>query len=163
MGSRIQFAGDIHGAVGTLLERPSAMAALRDDPSLDVTAVDEFLRFAGPALIMVRRVVAPHRRAGHTLEPGQRAYLAIAAANRDSAVFERPDELDLTRNPNPHLGFGWGRHHCVGAPLARLETRVALRMLLDRFPDFEARGAGPVWGGSVIGRAVTALPITTGS
>jgi cytochrome P450 len=77
-------------------------------------------------------------------------YLSMTAANRDADVFPDPDRLDLRRDPNPHLGFGWGLHHCLGAPLARLESRVVFRKLLDRFPNIEPVGAA-AWGDSVIG------------
>jgi cytochrome P450 len=87
-------------------------------------------------------VAIPHVRGGRELARGDTVFLAIAAANHDPAVFAAPAELDLERAPNPHLGFGWGPHFCLGANLARLEARVALRTLLERFPKL--RGAAPV-------------------
>jgi cytochrome P450 len=149
----------ISNAVGTLLERPGALARLGADPGLDATAVEELLRYAGPAQVMVRRVVEAHERAGQWLEAGDTVYLAIAAANRDPDVFESPDELDLARQPNPHIGFGWGLHHCLGAPLARLETRIALRRLLERFPDLAPGDGRGVWRGGAIGRSLDRVPI----
>jgi cytochrome P450 len=77
----------------------------------------------------------------------------------DPDVFESPDELDLARQPNPHIGFGWGLHHCLGAPLARLETRIALRRLLERFPDLAPGDGRGVWRGGAIGRSLDRVPI----
>ena len=88
-------------------------------------------------------------------------YLVILAANRDPAVFGDPDTFDMTRDPNPHLGFGWGLHHCLGAALARLEARIALRRLFERFPKLTL--TEPVrWGGGVIGRSVWSVPVSSG-
>lgn len=144
----------LSNALATLLAHPDALARLRAGPDLDASAVEELLRFEGPAKAMVRRVGETHERAGRRLEAGDRVYLGILAANRDPAVFERPDDLDLARHPNPHLGFGWGLHHCLGAPLARLETRIALRRLLDRFSVIEPVGPPPAWVGGPLGRGV---------
>ena len=127
-------------ALGLLLERPQLAAWLRDHPEADATAVDEFLRVVGPARTMVRKVAADHERGGQQLRRGQNVFLSIAAANHDPAVFERPAEIDLERDPNPHFGFGWGLHFCLGATLGRLEARIALRALLERFPALAAEG-----------------------
>jgi len=80
----------------------------------------------------------------------------LLAASNDPTVFAEPDRLDVGRQSNPHLGFGWGIHHCLGAALARLETEVALRRLFDRFPALRLDGRVR-WGGGVLGR-VALLP-----
>jgi cytochrome P450 len=78
-------------------------------------------------------------------------FLSIAAANHDPAVFAEPQVLDLARDPNPHLGFGWGLHHCLGASLARMEARIALARLVERFGRFEADGTIPPLRGNLMG------------
>jgi cytochrome P450 len=132
----------IDNALGILLERPELAEQLRSDPELWAPAVEEFMRVIGPARSMVRKVATPHTRAGCELAPQDTVLLSIAAANHDESVFSAPAEIDLAREPNPHLGFGWGPHFCLGANLARLEARVALQTLLERFPRL--RAAEPV-------------------
>lgn len=141
-------------AVQVLFEHPGERARLAADGRLDVTAVDELVRFEGPAKVMVRRALEPVELGGASIGRGDTVFVVIGAANRDPAVFAEPDRLDLGRDPNPHLGFGWGIHHCLGAPLARLEARVALRRLLGRFPDLRPAADPPTgWGGGTIGRS----------
>lgn len=120
-----------------LLERPALVEWLRENPERTSSAVEEFMRVAGPARSMPRKVTVAHERGGQRLEPGQNAFLGIVAANHDPAVFADPAVIDPERDPNPHMGFGWGLHFCLGANLARLETRVALNSLLQRFERFE--------------------------
>lgn len=129
-------------SLALLLEEPDRMRWLREHPEGYATAVEEFMRVGGPARTMPRKVSATHVRGGRTLEAGQNAFLCIAAANHDAGVFHEPGVIDLARDPNPQLGFGWGVHFCLGANLARLEATVALRTLLERFPRLQ--GAGPV-------------------
>jgi cytochrome P450 len=130
-------------ALGILLQRPDLLAWLRDHPESDSTAFDEFMRVRGPARAIPRKTAIDHVRGGQQLRAGQNMFLCVAAANHDEAVFERPAEIDLTRTPNPHLGFGWGLHYCLGSNLARLEARIALRTLFERFPTISALGEVP--------------------
>lgn len=139
--------------VGLLLERPDLLAWLRDHPEADASAVEEFLRVLGPTRTMFRKAAVDHERGGQTISAGETVALAMCAANHDPDVFTNPGRIDLTRDPNPHLTFGWGLHHCVGAHLARLEARLALRALLDRFESIEAVGTVPPMAGSVLGYA----------
>ena len=141
----------IQNVVASLLERPDLAARLRAEPEIVPTAVDEFLRVQGPARTMVRKVAQPHERAGHPLEPGQTVYLCIAAANHDPRVFVEPGRFDPCRDPNPHLGFGWGLHHCLGAQLARAETVAVITRLLDRLPELRPAGAVPPLTGATMG------------
>ena len=124
-------------AFATLLERPDLQEWLRAHPEADATAPDEFARIGGPARALPRKVSHRHERGGHALEPGQNVYLCVAAANHDPDVFDDPGTIDLLRSPNPHLGFGWGLHYCLGATLARIETRIAIRRLLERYGTIE--------------------------
>ncbi len=143
-----------------LLERPGLRAWLRAHPEADETAVEEFMRIGGPARVMPRKARLDHERGGQPVRAGETVFLCIAAANHDPAVFSRPGEVDLLRDPNPQLGFGWGLHYCLGANLARLEARIALRMLLERFPAMRPAGEVPPVRGGVMGfgrRPVPAL------
>ena len=152
-------AGLLANATCLLFDDGEARGALARDPGLWTTAVDEFMRFAGPAKVMVRKSTADREWMGAEVAARDTVFLVILAANRDPAVFVDPDRLDLHRDPNPHLGFGWGLHHCLGASLARLEARIALRRLFERFPRLT-----PVdqyrWGGGLLGRAVSPLRVS---
>jgi cytochrome P450 len=154
-------AGLIANGTALLLEHPAELERLRADPSLWPTAVDELLRRASPAKTMVRKATQDRRWFGADVRAGDTVFLVLLAASNDPAVVTDPDRLDVGRRPNPHLGFGWGLHHCLGASLARLEAEVALRRLFDRFPGL--RLDGPVgWGGGVLGRAVRLPPVVIG-
>jgi cholest-4-en-3-one 26-monooxygenase len=110
-----------------LLERPKLLAS---------TAVDEFIRWSTPILNMRRTVTSDHQLHEEHLRAGDQILLLYGSANRDEGVFERPDELDVTRRHNHHVAFGFGPHFCLGAHLARLELRVVFEELLRRIPDF---------------------------
>jgi len=153
-------AGLIATGAWHLLDDPGQRARLTADPGLWPTAIDELMRMDGPAKLMARK--AAEARSWHAVDvgAGETVFLVILAANRDPAVFTDPDRLDVGRDPNPHLGFGWGLHHCLGAALARMEARIALSRLFERFPTLEPT-ARPAWGGGVLGRAVSAVEVTT--
>lgn len=141
-----------------LLDEPAAAASVRSDPSRWSTAVDELLRLEGPAKLMVRRATVDVEIEGTHIAAGDTVWLVILSADRDPAVFRDPDRVDVVRDPNPHLAFGWGIHHCLGAPLARLEGRIALRALFDRFPNLTAVEPAR-WGGGVMGRGLGRLDV----
>ncbi len=138
-------------AIAMLLNRPEMMDWLRRHPEADESAIEEFMRTVGPARAMVRKVAVDHERGGKQLQARQNVFVSIAAANHDERVFKDPGTVDLLRDPNPHLGFGWGLHFCLGATLARLEARLALRTLLDRFPVIEADGEVPPMHANALG------------
>jgi len=146
------------------------LALLRDDPArrqlqakpeLMDTAIEELLRFDSPAKSTVRWAQRDTEICGQRVEQGQRILMFWSGANRDPAHFNEPDRLDLARSPNRHLAFGKGIHYCVGAPVARLEARLAFRALLDRFPAM--RLAVPdselQWQPTIIMRSLKALPV----
>jgi cytochrome P450 len=122
----------LSGAVLSLARDPAAQDKWRADATLDRTAPDELLRLTSPVQLTGRTILETMDVGGHELEPGTFCMLLIGGANRDPLAFDDPATLRLDRDPNPHLGFGFGLHHCLGAPLARLESRIALRRLLDR-------------------------------
>lgn len=128
-----------------------------DGEALDV-AVEELLRFEAPAKAMMRTVAESHQRDGLAFEAGQTVFLGILPANRDPRVFADGDRLVLDRRPNPHLTFGHGHHFCLGAALARLETRLALPRLLRRLPSLRLAGE-PVWKPNISDRSATSIPV----
>ncbi|WP_308271872.1 cytochrome P450 [Kitasatospora sp. SUK 42] len=126
----------IANAVLALLTHPEQLAALRAEPELIAGAVEEFARFDGPAPLAIRRFPREDVEIGGTTVPaGETVLLSLASANRDPEQFADPDRLDLRRRENGHLALGHGIHYCLGAPLARMETELALGALLRRFPD----------------------------
>lgn len=126
-----------NGAVATL-EREDQAALLRENPrALAASAVDEFLRFDAPLHMFERTATEVTEINGIEIKPGQKVAALLGSANRDEDVFEKPQDLDLTRDPNPHIGFGAGIHFCIGAPLARMEMTTSLPALFERFPRLE--------------------------
>jgi cholest-4-en-3-one 26-monooxygenase len=123
-----------------LLERPDQAAILRDDPAAMEFGVEELLRWVSPIKNMARTVAREVEMHGQTLHKGDQVVLMYPAANRDPAVFADPDRLDVRRDPNPHLAFGFGPHFCMGASLARVELRVMFSELLRRLPDLHLAG-----------------------
>ena len=126
----------ITNGVRTLLENPDQLARLRAEPGLWESGVEEILRHRGPVHgtkpLYPTEDVTLH---GVTIPRGSPTMPLLGAANHDPAVFRDPDRFDVSRSPNPHLGFGFGAHFCLGAQLARMEIRVALRTLLERNPE----------------------------
>ena len=124
-----------NGMVATL-KNEQELAKLKAQPNeIAATAVDEFLRFDSPLHLFERTATADTEIGGVTIKNGQKIAALLGSANHDEEIFEKPAELDLTRSPNPHIGFGAGIHFCIGAPLARLEMSTALPMLVEAFPN----------------------------
>jgi len=148
--------------IHALLTHPDQMARLRGEPGLVEAAVEELLRFESPVqAALPLRAVEPLEIDGVGIAAGETVVAALLAANRDPSRTPRPDSLDIGRVHNPHLAFGYGVHHCLGAPLARLEGRIALTSFLGRFP--RARLAvGPeelAYHPSVVFHGLAALPV----
>jgi cytochrome P450 len=129
----------IGNAVLTILERPGLTKTLRERPELMTTAVEEFLRFRSPVQAMFRAVKEDVEISGSRMGKGDQVLAWIGSANRDEEKFPNPDEFIADRKPNPHLAFGTGVHTCLGAPLARLEGRIALSSLLQSFPNMRLK------------------------
>ncbi|HEU5160928.1 MAG TPA: cytochrome P450 [Streptosporangiaceae bacterium] len=124
-------------ALGTLLllRHPDQLALLRDDPSIAEGAVEELMRYLSIVHTgVVRTALRDVTIAGTRIKAGDAVMCSLPSANRDESVIADPDVLDLTRKPTAHVAFGHGIHHCLGAPLARLELRIAFPALLRRFP-----------------------------
>lgn len=113
-----------------------ARAQLITDRSLIPQALEEVLRYCSPVQTMIRTVKKTTVLRGQTLTPGQMVNIWIGSANHDEEIFENPEIFDIRRNPNPHLAFGHGIHFCLGAQLARLESKITIETLLERFPNF---------------------------
>ncbi|ASY20346.1 unspecific monooxygenase [Candidatus Planktophila vernalis] len=123
------------------LERPDQAELLRKNSrAITDTALEEFMRFDAPLHLFERTATVDTELGGVKIERGQKIAALIGSANRDSAVFERADEMDLTRDPNPHIGFGAGIHFCLGTPLARLEMSVSLPALWEKYPNMRLAG-----------------------
>jgi cytochrome P450 len=126
----------IGNATVSLLTNPPELAALRSDPALLPAVVEEALRYAGPAgTTTLRFTTEPVVVGGVEIPKGEFVEVLLGGANRDPDVFKAPETFDVHRASTSHIAFGHGIHHCLGAPLARLEGQIALARLLDRFPD----------------------------
>ncbi|MGV0797224.1 cytochrome P450 [Mycolicibacterium elephantis] len=132
----------VAGGLLALIEHPDQFAALRADLDQLPTAVEEMVRWTSPSPSKRRTATRDTELAGRQISAGQKVQVWEGSANRDPAVFTSPDTFDITRKPNPHLGFGHGVHYCLGANLARLELRVLFEELLTRFSS--ARLVKPV-------------------
>lgn len=142
-----------------LTRHPDQLELLREDPSLAPNAVEEILRYHGTSKSLTRGVVEDFQLRGKQIESGERVLLSQAAANRDPRKFDDPDTFDITRGSMEHLGFGHGTHHCLGAPLARLEARVAFSKLVRAFPDMELAVDEVEWTRSPLVRGPEELPL----
>ena len=130
--------GLIANGMLALLQHPDQAALLRRDPELIDNAIEEFLRYDGPVEMAVTRYAAEDCEVGGVLiKRGTPVLVILAAADRDPEIFEAADSLDVTRQSNKHMGFGYGVHYCVGAPLARLEARIAFDTLLKHIPNLQ--------------------------
>ncbi|MBC8645554.1 MAG: cytochrome P450 [Thermoanaerobaculia bacterium] len=152
----------IGNATLTLLEQPSEKTKLQNDPRIVPSAIEELLRHSGPLETATERYAREDVSiCGVKIPRGALVYAVIASADRDEREFDRPDLLDLTRQPNRHLAFGLGVHYCLGAPLARLEGQIAILTLLRRLPDL--RLAVPAdalrWRRGLVLRGLETLPV----
>ena len=142
-----------------LLANPDQLARLRGDPGLMPAAVEELLHFDSPVQTTFRRALADCAVNGFEVRARDNIAILVGAANRDPDVFEEPDRLDVGRASCPHLSLGRGIHHCPGAPLARLETRIAFEMLLERFARIDLLGGRPRFRNGIVLRGLRSLPL----
>ena len=157
-------ATQIPNFVFVLLTHPAELAMLRADLDLVPRAVEELMRFVplGNGALFARYALEDVELGGGIVRAGEPVVVHLPSANHDESVFTSPDELDFRREEASHVGFGHGAHHCLGAPLARLELQVALRTLLTRFPGLRFAGSETdvVWKTGVITRGPVHLPVT---
>ena len=132
----------INNTMLCLIENPDQLARLREKPDLLPSAIEEALRFRSPLAWVMRTPRHDVEMHGVTIPAGQLVLPMIGSANRDPSVFPDAGRFDISRHPNPHLAFGHGIHVCLGAPLARVESRIALTDLLARMNDIELMGDG---------------------
>jgi cytochrome P450 len=121
-----------------LMQREDQLQKLRNNPyQLAATAVDEFIRFDAPLHLFERTATADVEIGGVIIKEGQKIASLLGSANRDESIFEKPTEMDITRDPNPQIGFGAGIHFCIGAPLARMEMTTSLPALIEKYPTMK--------------------------
>ncbi|MGC9380997.1 cytochrome P450 family protein [Streptomyces sp. MH13] len=151
----------ISNAVRALLAHPEQLAAVRADPAeLAARLVEETLRYDGPVETTTPRIALEETEIGGVRVPrGAIVLIAMAAADHDPARFPDPERFDVQRETRGHVAFGYGIHHCLGAPLARLEAEVALRTLLERCPELTADGEQGEWIPGMLLRGVRELPV----
>lgn len=149
----------LSNSVKALIDHPDQFQRLRNEPELIETGVEEFLRYDGPSNSIARAVAKDHELGGRELKKGERVFAMINAANRDNSRFEDPHTLDLGRSPNPHLTFGQGPHFCLGAPLARLEGKVTLSVLAERFSEIKLADGDVEWMDAMVMRGLESLPV----
>ena len=148
-------------ALLALYRNPDQLALLRNEPGLMPQAVEEFLRYDSSVQLTGRGALTDMEFAGMPIGKGTQIIALLAAANRDPAVFDRPDELDIAREGIRPLSFGGGIHYCLGAQLARLEAAEALKVLFRRLPKLALDDIeNPIWKRTITLRGVIALPVT---
>lgn len=153
------FAHLIGNGVLALLHHPASLEALIEEPSRLPRAIEELVRYDGPAPIVGRTLLAPVELHGRTIPAGAPVYLLLASANRDEDRFTDPDRLDVLREDNPHLGFGGGRHACLGAGIARIEAQVALSRLFEQTRNLALATDRLAWRPDIFLRGLQALPL----
>jgi cytochrome P450 len=153
----------IGNGILSLLRHPTQWQMLRDDPALIPNAIEEILRFESPVQAVGRTVAEPFELHGVALAQDDIVVSLVGAANRDPAVFEHPDRLDITRKDLRPLSFGGGIHFCLGAQLARIEAAVVFETLARRLPSLRlVEPVRPEWRSSFTLRGLTALPVEWG-
>lgn len=150
----------IANALVCFTDHPDAMQRLIREPALMPTAVEEVLRYLPPVWFLFRQTRADVELAGQTIPANRVVFAWTASANRDAAQFPNPSTFDITREPNRHLGFGHGVHYCVGAPLARLEARIALPMMLEQLKNIQRVESDSTMVHSGIVFVIRSLPVT---
>ena len=150
----------IGNGILALLRHPAELVRLCEDPRLMPLAVEELLRFDGPAAAAVRIATDEITLHGQTIRPGDRVFAMLNAANRDPRQFANPETLDIARKENRHLAFGQGIHFCIGAPLARMEAKLAISAVINRCTDISLQSTTLTWSDSLVLRGVRSLPVS---
>ncbi|HEV3367145.1 MAG TPA: cytochrome P450 [Acidimicrobiales bacterium] len=150
----------ISGGTLALLRNPDQWERFRTDPEVHRSGVEEMLRFVSPVQLTGRALTEDCEFGGVRFAAGDFAMLLLASGNHDPDQFEDPERFDVTRTPNNHLGFGFGIHHCLGAPLARMETQVALASLARRAPDLALAADDVTYKSNIVLRGMESLPVS---
>ncbi|CAH2465214.1 MULTISPECIES: cytochrome P450 family protein [Bacillus] len=153
----------ITNTVLALLENPKQLQLLKDNSKLIDSAIEEGLRYYSPVEVTTARWAAePFQIHEQTIQKGDMVIIALASANRDETVFENPEVFDITRENNRHIAFGHGSHFCLGAPLARLEAKIAITTMFKRMPELQIKGDREdiKWQGNYLMRSLEELPLT---
>ena len=150
----------IGNGVLSLVRDGDAMGRMATDDGVTVSGVEELLRFDGPVHLTARTALTDAVAGGVDVPEGALVIALLGAANRDPRRFARADELVLDRPNNQHVGFGFGIHFCLGAPLARMEAQLAVPALLRRFPSIALATDALEWRHSLMLRGLTSLPVT---
>ena len=151
----------ISSGVMLLIRYPDQFEKLKANPDdLSESAVEEFTRYESPVTRAVRMAKEDIEIHDQTIRQGQSVIHILSAANRDPYQFPDPNRLDIARNPNKHVGFGWGVHFCLGAPLARLEASIAFRAIARRLPQMQISTKNLQWRPNLGLRSLLSLPIT---
>jgi len=151
----------ITSAVKVLIDNPEQLQLLRDDPAQAGKCVEEVLRYEGAIKLLHRWVLDDLEIRGRQIKAGERVLIVNSAANRDPLKFDEPDAFRIMRHPNAHVAFGKGIHACIGAMLARIEMRVAVRRMVERLPGLRYADPDPVfrWNSSLASRGLAELRI----
>ncbi|GAA2642468.1 cytochrome P450 [Dactylosporangium fulvum] len=160
LAGHITTTATLGNTVASLDEHPDAAAEVRADPALLPDAIEEVLRLRTPFPRLARRSTTDAVIGGLPVPAGDVVVAWLAAANRDGRVFADPLRFDIRRNPNPHLTFGHGIHFCIGAPLARLEARIAMEVLLRRYREIAVDTAASVYRNPWVMLTPTKLPVS---
>ncbi len=150
----------LSGGTLALLRHPDQMERFRTDPAVQRGSIEEMLRFVTPVQMTARAMTEDCEFGGVRFSRGDYAILLLASGNRDPDVFEDPEQFDITRTPNNHLGLGFGIHHCLGAPLARMEGQVALASLVRRAPRMALAVDDVRYRSNIVMRCVESLPVS---
>ncbi|MGQ0675807.1 MAG: cytochrome P450, partial [Rhodospirillales bacterium] len=142
-----------------LLNHPAELESLRAEPGAMPRAVEEMLRYDGPVMALTRVAREELVVADRRIAKGDLLFLMVNAANRDPAVFPDPETFKIGRDAAAHLAFGFGPHYCLGAPLARLEARIAVAELLRRFARIRPAGPKPEWQDTLVLRGMKSFEI----
>jgi cytochrome P450 len=150
----------ISGGTLALLRHPDQLERFRTDPGVHRSAIEEMLRYVSPVQLTGRTFTEDCEFGGVEFGAGEFVMLLLGSGNHDSAQFENGDRFDITRNPNNHLGLGFGIHHCLGAPLARLETQLALASLVRRAPRLTPASDDVTYKTNVVLRGMESFPVS---